>query len=226
MSQIVRYQKGSKANAFRSKYPNTPLGQRFKKKQTIPRSLVMQTMSTAPEKKNLDVFAALTTLAGGAWSLAVLLNDTTSGNGPSGRLGRSFTMTSLQLRYNLARTGSNGPSQARIVVIYDKQPTGALPVALDIFSSDTSVSPINLANSERFIVIMDELTDSFQSTSLNISGNRFRKIGLSSIWTTGGTGITGVKTGAVYLIAANNDKFGGVVSVDMDFYTRIRYIDN
>jgi len=218
--------KAKKANAFRSKYPNTPLGERFKKRQRPQKSLVMMTTSTSPEKKNIDNFSALTTLAGGAWSLAVLLNDTQQANGPNGRLGRSFTMTSLQLRYNLARTGSNGPSQARIVVIYDKQPSGALPVALDFFASDTSVSPLNLSNSERFVVIMDELTDSFQSTSLNISGYRYRKIGLSSVWNSGGTGITGVKTGAIYLIASNNDKFGGVVSVDMDFFTRIRYIDN
>lgn len=135
-------------------------------------------------------------------------------------------MTSVQLRYNCLRTGSNGPSQVRIVILYDKQPTGALPVALDVFASDTSVSPLNLSNSDRFLVLMDEMSDSMQSTGLNISGSRYRKIDLQSTWPQGSSsGIANIKTGAVYLMLANNDAVTGTVSNNVDIFTRIRFTD-
>lgn len=214
--------------AFRSKYPNTPLGERFKKRQKPQKSLVFQGTSMSVEKKNIDTFNGLTTPGGAQWSIPIFINDTSSGtNASGGRIGRKIRMTSIQLRYNFLRSGSNGPSQVRIVVVYDKQPTGALPTALDIFNQDNSCAFLSLTNSgHRFVTLIDELSDTMSSSALNISGYRYRKIGLESHWPQGASsGIAQIKSGAIYLLASNNDSATGAVAMNLDCITRIRYTD-
>ena len=42
-----------------------------------------------------------------------------------------------------------------MVLVYDKETNGAAPIATDIFTVNDSMSPMNLANSDRFIVVAD-----------------------------------------------------------------------
>lgn len=177
------------------------------------------------EKKNVDTFFAVTAPAGSVWSAPTQLNVLAQGNTAQTRVGRSVHFSSLQMRYNLIRSGSNGPSQARILVIYDKQANYSIPATLDVLQADVMISPLALTNSERFVVLMDELTDSMQSTSLNISGQRYRKIGLPTVYN-GAAGTSGqVSTGTIWLFVSSNDTTTGTAATNLDIYARMRYTD-
>lgn len=191
----------------------------------VRQSLVFDNRPMNVEKKNVDTFFAVTAPGAGVWSAPTQLNVLAQGNTAQTRVGRSVHMTSIQLRYNYIRPSASGPGQARILVIYDKQSNQSIPATLDILAADTSVSPLQLANSERFIVLLDELTDSIQSTSLNISGMRYRKIGLPAVYN-GAAGTSGqVNTGTVWLYVANNDVATGTATSSLDIYARIRFTD-
>ena len=133
-------------------------------------------------------------------------------------------MKSIQWR--AIAQNSSGASQHRIVVIYDKQSNGALPALTDIFTANSFVSPMNLNNADRFVVIHDEITESIQSSSLNISSSRFSKCNLETIFT-GNTGtITDILSGSLFMTIANNGgTITGVVTA-LDVYARVRYTDN
>lgn len=51
----------------------------------------------------------------------------------------------------------SGYSPVRVVIIYDREPTGALPAVLDIFETSSILSNLNLSNSDRFMVLVDSM---------------------------------------------------------------------
>lgn len=224
MSQSQRTQRFSKVNVLRE--PTKYSKKKYERKQKR-KSLLFQSAASSIERKNIDTFIGVTAPAAGTWSVATLVNPIVQGSSQIQRIGRKTTMTSVQMRYNLVRSGSNGPSQIRIVIIYDKQNSGsaAAPATLDIFAQDTSVSPLNMANSERFVVVMDEMSDSMQSTSLNISGYRYKKIGLDTIWTGAGGALSNIVTGSLLVYIANNDVTTGSIALNADMFLRVRYTD-
>lgn len=199
-----------------------------RKKQYYPRpqkSLVYSNYKRGPEKKNIDTFFAVTSPVNSAWSVPTQLNVSPTGTNQNQRIGRSILMTSIQLRYNLLRSGSNGPSQARIVVVYDRQSNFSIPLATEVFNTDVNISPLNLTNSDRFVVLFDELTDSMQSSSLNISGYRYRKIGLEAIYNGNQGASSQVATGGVWLWISNNGGTTIGTTLDCDIFTRVRFTD-
>lgn len=202
--------------------------QKYKRKTARKKRTTSRLYLASPnsiEKKNTDQLISFLTPALSAWGVGVQLNVILQGNGATLRVGRRVTMTSLLIRYNVLRTGANGPSQCRIVVVYDRQPTGAMPIATDVFAADYMVSPLNLFNSERFSVIMDEMTDSMQSSSLNVSGMRFRKFSLPAMFGSTGGDLASLKTGGIYLFAANNGDQAGAATLTIDIASRVRYTD-
>lgn len=181
-----------------------------------------------PERKNIDTLQTLNAQAQSAWQITSQhLNDIIQGAGANSRIGRKVKMTSVQFRYNLLRTGSNGPSQCRIVLIYDRQPDGFTPQATQVFQDDLMLSPMRLENSERFRVIHDEISDSMQSSSLNISGSVYKKVNLDAVYAAGaGGGLSIMKTGALWIFASVNSTFQtGGTGNDIEIYTRVRYTD-
>lgn len=179
-----------------------------------------------PEKKNIDIFTTFAPPLASAFSAFQHLNPCAQGTASSERVGRKILMKSVQWRGIFHTSNSEPASQHRVVVIYDKQPNGALPSVSDVFSGGTFVSPMNLVYADRFVVVHDEITDSSQSSALNISDKRFTKVNLEALYSgTGGT-ISANTSGSLLMSVSNNAGTitGTVTAVDM--YTRVRYIDN
>ena len=80
------------------------------------------------------------------------------GDGPSARIGRQVTLTSVQLDYtfDIHHTETN-VIYLRVCLVIDKQCNGAAAAWLDIFSQTSVLSYRNLDNVDRFVVIYDKV---------------------------------------------------------------------
>lgn len=218
-SKSSQHAKARKANAFKAKKTN---GVSKKRSKGI---LFQMDTGTRAERKSLDTVTSLAPPLTSSFTAATLLNGLAQGTGTNERVGRKTTLKSVQLRYTHIPTSGGPDSQVRIAIIYDKQPNGALPAASDIFNQANFNSHLNLANSDRFVVIMDEISESSQSSLIGISGQRYVKCNLETIY--GGTtnGIASINSGSLMILAANNaDPTIGAVS-SLFFNVRIRYTD-
>lgn len=84
------------------------------------------------------------------------LSQISIGDNFNNRLGRQIFNKSVHIHGMLAPQSSiSGPSYVRLLVLYDKQCRGSLPVMTDIFTTSTTMSSFNLNNQERFIILMD-----------------------------------------------------------------------
>lgn len=124
-----------------------------------------------PEVKSVDIVNPNLSNVLGNFSLnttVVLtpLNTLFPGSARWQRIGRKINLKSLEITGHLVPIASVAfPSWARIMVVYDKQPNGALPTIDDILLSQvtaatdsnvsTVLSMINLNNRERFEIIRD-----------------------------------------------------------------------
>jgi len=100
-------------------------------------------------------------------ALFTAINLLTVGSSAWNRIGRKITMKSLYIQGNFFTTNTglqtDIPQFARMIVVYDKQPNGALPAIADLLrdqvnsASDSNVtspqSGLNLNNRERFEII-------------------------------------------------------------------------
>lgn len=94
----------------------------------------------------------------------ILLNGVQTGAGFFNRVGSRIEMKSLHVRgavVNTATTAATGV--ARLLIVYDRQPGGALPVITDILlnrdqagaTSITGAAEVNLDNRDRWIILRD-----------------------------------------------------------------------
>lgn len=190
--------------------------------------------SLAPEKKNVDVSGSVGTAAGSSWSEIDLLNGVAAGTGPTDRIGRKTQMKSLVFRWQTSSSASVFP--IRIMIVYDRQPSGVIPVVSEILSavipspSDPNfISNMNLDNSDRFVILADEI-DQPPSLILTTNGTPlrtgkiYRKINLPTVFTNPGANIADISTGAVYIFTC---VLGSVPNslAGIGYNSRIRYTD-
>lgn len=182
-----------------------------------------------------------------------LINGTINGTGLSNRAGSAITMKSIRVSGGIVRSGetsiTGGIDYLRVMVIYDRQPTGSFPSLSTVLAdvdwngvlSTSSMSGINPNNMRRFTTFMDlrlNVVDDNTLISTNLSssvasGNhdsemynfdRFIKLkGAETIYNqTNSNTIGGITTGALYLLAiGNNDTPGDVY--ELQFKTRLRF---
>lgn len=162
----------------------------------------------------------------------LLLNGIQTGSGFFNRVGSRIEMKNLQLNGFLgpqAGVSSTTPTQLRVMIVYDRQPTGALPVISDIIqdrdqtgaASTGGLSHINLDNRDRFSIIRDMRWAMPTNTAGVLSGvpsgvgaewtvNEFIKLkglGVHFKSSANPTTIADIATGALYacFIAETND---------------------
>jgi len=161
--------------------PMTPsmYKQIYAKPSVQPSIIRYQQTHQGGEIKSLDVINSTTTTtnSAAAWPLNATakvncINLITIGSSQWNRIGRKVSLKSFRIRGFLNPTGNNsagssgGPIYSRMILLYDKQPNGALPVLADILldqvslaadSSSTLVtSGINMNNRDRFEILMDQ----------------------------------------------------------------------
>jgi len=191
-------------------------------------NLFLAVKKTGPEKKNIDFDLTFTPSAGtNAFTASQALNIVAQGTTAETRLGRKIVMTSIDLRYvwQLGATSTNG-APARILIVYDKQANAGAATPADILSQNEFNSQMNLANSERFIVLASLITDPISvQNNFSIAGQIYKKIRLETVFNDTNAGTIGdIQTGSVMMIVAQAGAIGtGAPSLIAQ--SRIRFID-
>lgn len=161
------------------------------------------------EKKNIDATSTTVITAAQTTANLVLLNAIDDGTLATQRIGRRTVMTSIEYRFeaSLAATTA-GNSPIRLLIVYDRQPNGALAASTDIVTVDNIGSMMNLNNSKRFKVLVDEIIEElgtagpggFYRKGFRDFTAKGRKTGLPCEFKGSAGDITDITTGA--LIAA------------------------
>lgn len=225
---------------------NTPdyIGSRkptFKRQQTSrvttayiakPRSglSLFQSKKNAEEWKNVDVTGADVALPQTqTWSAPVLLNLATAGTGPQNRIGRRILMRSVNYRFHLGEadgasaTGGIGATNIRVLVVYDKQTNGGNPAITDVLTADSFQSPNNLANTDRFLIVSDQIFQTGDTTQATI-GKHGRKLSLDTMFNNGGAGtVADVNSGGLFVFFSTANMAAGPPVIN--YYFRVRYTD-
>lgn len=193
-------------------------------KKPFQKNLLVQMDHSAVERKNKDLETTFAPPLTTSWTTPQLLNGLAQGIGSSERIGRRALFKSVQYRFIVA-PADNGVSQNRILIVYDKQPNGALPGITDVLAVNAFYSPMNLSNSDRFVVISDEVTDSCQSSAMNMSHKMYKKCALETVFSATSGGVAAIASGSIFVIVANNsDPTVGQVSSSYGYF-RLRYTD-
>lgn len=144
-----------------------------------------------------------------------------AGTGPNTMIGRRAVIKAVQLSYSInAQLSASGllasnPPVIRVMLVYDKFPQGAVPFLTDILVTNTPESPMNLTNSNRFIVLHDERhpmgvwaenaggTAAVSAGPLSAFGKMYKKVALPFRGPSS-AGIVGIEEGAIYFYAISS----------------------
>lgn len=175
------------------------------------------------EKKDITIIGTVAVAASASkFGNDTLLNGIPAGAGNQARIGRKINLKSLHLRG--AWTQAAGVcSEIRIVVIYDRQTNSALATSTDVFIGPFDfTSQKELAKSERFITLIDEVIPQGQGSAKATSFNFHRKLNLDQIFNPGnGATVGDIQTGSIVMMFAPNDTLGG----SFEYSSRIRFTD-
>jgi len=182
--------------------------------------------SSKPEKKNIDtITTAYSCPLTSTFGNVILLNGSVRGTNVGERVGRKIVMKSVFIRLN-SIANSNNASQVRYMIIYDRQTSGSTPTSASFVDNSNFCGMANLGNAERYVILADEITDSRQSNSVNISSKRYIKCNLETVYTGNAGTVADINTGALWFMACNNsDQTSGATNT-LDWSVRVRYIDN
>lgn len=215
-------------------------------------------MRRVGEKKGMDTALTLTpviatTSTNGS---AFVLNLIQQGVGSWNRVGRKINLQSVRLR-GIATfefqvelvTGRLYANTLRMVVVWDKQPSGsAIPTFDSIFGktaqdgteSTTFLDPVRYDNMDRFTVLRDSVLDAqSEATSdagttlisqVNVSFDEYIKLGSREVVFSGQSApmtIADISTGALYVYfrADTNSSAQSIISIDATSFARVRYTD-
>jgi hypothetical protein len=195
---------------------------------SMARQLGATTSRTAVEKKNIDVINSPQIISGSTnWSTIIFLqNGLISGTGATNRVGRRCNIESILIRWLVNQSTDLPATEKRWLVVYDKQPDGiSVPLLLDILADNHINAPMNLSNTDRFMVLHDEYIDrECGFNSYCQAGSWFKKFKepLQMVWTGAGGAIPDITTGAIYLLWCQT---GFSPAGQFGFHSRIRYTD-
>lgn len=188
-----------------------------------------KTGSSSPELKNIDTGGSVGQIPNGFWSELDLLNPIQVGADSNQRVGRKVQLKSLLFRWNESTATALSP--IRILIVYDKEPNQATPVLTEVITSDNYNAPMNLSNSNRFIVLADELHPvifSSGSAGTYRVGKIFKKLNLPMMFTASSIDVTSVTCGAIFAMIAcptpGNPIPPGPVR-GIGYIARVRYTD-
>ena len=148
-------------------------------------------------------------------------------NTATSRDGDSIKLKSLFHRCEYI-TVAGTPAVIRCMIFVDTQNNGALPAVTDVLQTASRLSPLNMVNSKRFIVLQDELFDMniYQTTTgMYRTMKFFKKLDFHTKYRDGTSSVTGANTNAIFCLYISNIS-AGATAPSVSFTNRIRFMDN
>ena len=149
-------------------------------------------------KERILMILLLNGLVLAGWSINCL-NDVAQGTTAITRIGRKILMKSVLVQGLLA---TNTGNSARVLIVYDRQPNGALPAATDVLTSNTIMAAQNLDNRDRFLILADIMPYDQVENISNPSANsgfgykRYIKCNLETIYSGNAGTIADIMSGS------------------------------
>jgi len=150
------------------------------------------------------------------------------------RVGKRISLKSVQLKGLVENMTGAAYNNVRALLVWDKQPTGALPNITDILNNAATMSLLNDDNSERFLILKEEY---FDMTGNNTSGNMTTECNKVLKWyvtpknketvfsaATQSDQAAGIAKGALYLVTIGVNVAGSTAASALLAF-RMRFLD-
>nr|QXP07779.1 MAG: putative capsid protein [Arizlama virus] len=231
--------------------PSAPLAGSYRSRQ------LLSSVTKKPELYGVDTALTLTPIISTTNTNASMftVNLIAPGNGSFNRRGRKICMKSLRIRgivdaqctYQAISTTMHGGTM-RMVVVYDKQPSGVLPTWDTIFGltdqagTETSsvYAPVRYDNTDRFVVLRDKQINLNPEGMVATGGviispqftlDEYIKLpNLETVYSgqSATCTIADISSGALYILfRVHEDASGSFTAViPSNTYARLRYMDN
>nr|UOF81670.1 capsid protein [Cressdnaviricota sp.] len=162
-----------------------------------------------------------------------LLNGIVQGTDYNQRIGRQIILKSIYLRMYLFpnAAATNVGDVLRIILGFDEQPNGALPIVTDILTSASTTAANNLNNRDRFKILVDKTFPVGQAITANAVApiRGFKKVYKKCNWpvTYSGTtaDIASLATGSLFILTVS-ENVAGITCWDANYHSRIRFTDS
>lgn len=165
----------------------------------------------------------------------VLLNGLAPGTGASQRIGKRALFKSNLLRFGVGVTTNTGATPlngyVRVLLVCDKQANATAPTVANILQTVSAISPVNMDNRDRFLILYDYQTtiDQLGSRAGQLV-KKYRTMNMATSYNAGTAGtVADITTNSLYVLYIFTQIGTGVaptVSPSMDFYCRLRYDDS
>ena len=167
-----------------------------------------------------------------------LLNTVAQGAAVTQRVGKKIAMKGLQCRGISAGNSAALINDIAYMIVYDKRPTGALPLVTDILTTAHASAMNNDANSGRFSILkrVDQILIGNSSVTGVVANALVEKTALGEDWwldlkgrevvyKAAATGAIGdIEQGALYLVTVGSEA-PGTSAANMRVSFRLRFLD-
>ena len=186
----------------------------------------------APEQKVVDTLQANYSMD--TSGTVVLLNGVAIGTDYTDRNGRKIRVSSIQIR-GFIRPSDNGtaPSCVRWMIVYDKQPNGALPTAGDVLRQLNGTSMLNLSNRDRFRVLVDKqyaiggisdtATQAYAMSPTVYNVKWYKSCNLDVVFDGTTSAISDLQSGSIFLLTIGTE--AAATAATLQASLRIRFTD-
>lgn len=163
------------------------------------------------------------------------MNGLQPGTGATQRIGKRALFKNVLLRMGIGVPTNTGATPlngyVRIMMICDKQSNAAAPTVAGILQAVAAISPINMDNRDRFMVLYDYQTTIDQlGARAGTAVKKFRRLNIVTSYNAGAAGtVADIATNAIYLLYIYTQIGTGAaptVTPALDFYGRIRFDDS
>lgn len=170
----------------------------------------------------------------------------TQGSDMSNRIGRKINLKSVYIRATIATepsmtagaVGATPAQAARLILLVDMQPNGALPNIADILVTSTITSHLNLNSRDRFRILWDKfltfdpyIVNATASTAVATASRqiqavkKFKLLNFEQTYNSSSTGsISDIATGSLVMVLLGSQATGSL-DLNCTMSTRVRYTD-
>lgn len=203
---------------------------KFKQNSVMPRANPTGTI----EKKFVDTVNQLFVITPTLAQTPTLINAVAEGSDFTQRIGRKVTWSNFTLRWQVrVNPATPTPSNLRCMVVYDRQPNGALATFGDILNVSGSTvidetSLQNLNNRDRFWTLMDKVVSvSPQGPEIQFR-KKFKRLFTDTQYKGTGATIADISSGAFYLLFIPDGISGQAsgVAPQVNYSMRMKFVDN